>query len=374
MSIEIKEVTTREELKEFVSFVYNHYRENKQWVPPMIKGEMETLSPKTNPSYDHCEARLMLAMKDGKPVGRIAAIINHRFVEKWQRKDARFGWFETIDDLEVSGLLLRTAEEWVRSKGMDRIIGPMGFTTFERQGILVKGFEEMPTFSGAYNYDYYPMHLESHGYGKEIDYVEYEVKVPDTIPDKAMKIRDLIVQRYKLRSLQVRTTKEMLPYADPVFRVINSAYEPLYGFTELTEKQIEYFVKKFFSFIKPDYTTAVLDEEDRVLGFQISMPSMSKAFRKAWGKLFPFGWYHIMKAFQNPDRIDILLVGVLPEYQSKGINSIFMTDLTQIAINRGIVFAESNAELEENTKVQTFWRYFDTRQHRRTRIYFKSLR
>jgi GNAT superfamily N-acetyltransferase len=249
----------------------------------------------------------------------------------------------------------------------------MGFTTFERQGILVKGFEEMPTFAGVYNYAYYPVHMENLGYGKEIDYVEYEVKVPESVPEKALKICDLISKRYKLRSLKVKTTKEMLPYADSVFQVINAAYKPLYGFTSLTEKQIAFFIKRFFSFIKPEYTTAVLDEEDQVLGFQISMPSLSHALQKAKGKMFPWGWYHILRAFRNPERVDILLVGVHPDYQNKGINSIFMTDLTQFAIDRGIQFAESNAELEENFKVQNFWRYFNTRQHRGSRIYSKSL-
>jgi GNAT superfamily N-acetyltransferase len=373
MSVQLKEVTTRRDLKQFIRFPYRHYRNSPHWIPPLISGEMTTLSSAKNPAFEHCEVKFLLAFRDGKPAGRIAGIINHRFVEQWQRKDARFCWFETVNDREVSGKLLGAVEEWARSRGMERIIGPMGFTTFERQGILVKGFEEMPTFSGVYNYSYYPEHLEAHGYGKEIDYVEYEVKVPGQIPDKAVKIRDLIVERYQLRSLGAHSTKEMLPYADSVFRVINEAYEPLYGFTKLTEKQIDYFVKRYFSFIKPDYVTAVLDKKDRVLGFQISVPSLSRAFRKAKGRLFPFGWYHITRAMKNPERIDILLVGVLPEYQSKGINSIFMTDLTRIAIERGIKYAESNSELEENVKVQNFWRYFDTRQHRRSRIYGKVL-
>jgi len=373
MSIQLNEVTTRRELKQFVRFSYRHYQNSPCWIPPLISGEMETLSREKNPAFEHCDVKFLLAFKDGKAAGRIAGIINHRYVEQWKRKDARFCWFETVNDREVSRQLLGAIEQWARSKGMDRITGPMGFTTFERQGILVKGFEEMPTFSGVYNYPYYPELLEAHGYGNEIDYVEYEVKVPGQIPEKAVKIRDLIVERYHLRSLRANSTKEMLPYADSVFRVINEAYAPLYGFTKLTEKQIDYFVKRYFSFIKPDYVTAVLDENDRVLGFQISVPSLSRAFRKAWGRLFPLGWYHILKAMNNPERLDILLVGVLPEYQSKGINSIFMTDLTRIAIDKGIRYAESNSELEENVKVQNFWRYFDTRQHRRSRIYGKSL-
>ena len=373
LMIELKEVKSKKELKQFVLFVYHHYKHNKFWIPPLIKGELETLRADKNPAFEQCEAIIFLAYNNGKAVGRIAGIINHKFIEQWGKKYARFCWFEFVDDKEVSWKLLEAVEEWAVSKGMEGIIGPMGFTTFERQGILIQGFQEMPTFSGVYNFSYYPEHLEAHGYTKEIDYVEYEVKVPEKIPEKALKVRDLIVKRYNFRSLQVKSTKELLPYADPVFRVINAAYKPLYGFVQLTEDQIDYFVKKYFSYIIPDYTTAVLDENGKVLGFQISMPSMSRAFQKARGRLFPFGFYHMMKAMKNPTRIDILLVGVHPDYQNKGVNAIFMTDLTGIAIKKGIKYAESNAELEENVKVQNFWRYFDTRQHRRTRIYSKIL-
>ncbi len=373
MAIELKEVKTKKDLKKFVLFPYKHYKNSKFWIPPMIRGEMETLRPETNPAFEHCEAVFFLACKNGRTVGRISGIINHGFVEQWGKKYARFCWFDFTDDKEVSRSLLRTVEKWALSQGMEGIMGPIGFSTFERQGILVKGFEEMPTFSGVYNYEYYPEHLEAHGYGKEIDYVEYEVKVPKEVPEKALRIRDLVVRRYKLRSLKVKTTKELLPYADSVFRVINAAYKPLFGFVQLTEKQIAYFVKRYFSYVMPEYTTAVLNENDEVLGFQISMPSLSKAFQKARGKLWPFGFYHLMKAMRKPERLDVLLVGVHPDHQNKGVNAIFMTDLTQIAIDKGIQYAESNSELEENVKVQNFWRYFDTRQHRRTRIYFKNL-
>jgi GNAT superfamily N-acetyltransferase len=338
-----------------------------------MRGEMDTISEEKNPAFDHCDAVFYMAYKDGEAVGRIAGIINEGYIEQWKRKHARFWSFECIDDKEVSGALLDEVEKWAISKGMEGIVGPMGFSTFERQGILVKGFNEMPTFSGIYNYAYYPAHFESHGYDKEIDYVEYEVQVPGQIPEKAVKVRDILVKRYNFRSVQAERTKDLLPYADQVFQVINEAYKPLFGFVRLTEKQIEYLVDKYFSFIRPDYTTLVVDEDDNVLGFQISMPSMSRAFQRAKGRLFPFGIFHVIRAFKKPNRIDILRVGVHPAYQNKGVNALFMTDLTQIAIDKGIQYAESNAELEENVKVQNFWRYCETRQHRRTRIYFKNL-
>lgn len=373
MSIELREVTRSRQLKQFVGFPYKLYKGNKYWVPPLLRGELETLSRRSNPAYEHCDATYLMAFRNGEPVGRIAGIINHRYIEEWEKKDMRFCWFEAVDDREVFESLLGAAMEWGKSRGMERIVGPMGFTTFERQGILVKGFEEMPTFAGVHNPPYYPQYLESLGFGKEIEYVEFELKVPQEVPEKILKIRDLVSERYGLKLMKARSTKEMLPYADPVFRVINEAYKPLYGFTTLTENEIRYFVKKYFSFISPDYTSAVLDEENRVLGFQISMPSLSHALQKARGKLFPFGWYHLQKAMKNPKRLDTLLTGVLPEYQNKGVNSVFMTHLTAAAIRNGIVHAESNSELEENIKMQNIWRYFESRQHRRSRIYSKQI-
>lgn len=373
MPIAIKQVNTRKELKQFICFPFQLYRHNKYWIPPLIKGEMDTLSAASNPAFEHCETRFLVAIKDGKIAGRIAGIINHRYCEQWRKKDARFCWFDTIDDREVSGQLIKSIERWALSMGMERLIGPMGFTTFERQGILVKGFDEMPTFAGIYNPPYYPEHLEALGYGKEIEYVEYELKVPEKVPEKIVKIAKLVSERYHLKVLKLKSAKEMKPYFDPVFRVINEAYKPLYGFTELNDQQIAYFIKKYFSFLRPQFASAVLDENDRVVAFQVSMPSLSHALKKAKGRLFPFGWFYLMQAMRKPKRLDMLLTGVYPEYQSKGVNAIFMSHLTGAAIQNGIKYAESNNELEENLKVQNTWRYFESRHHRRSRLYAKSL-
>ena len=373
MAIELKEVDGLKDLKKFVKFPFDLYKNNHFWIPPLIKGELNTLQPKYNPSLEHCEWKYLLAYKNGKIAGRIAGIINHRFIEKWEKKYARFCWFDFIDDPEVSKKLVMAIEDWAKQKGMEKIVGPMGFTTFERQGILYKGFNKMPTFASTYNYEYYPQHLEKLGYEKDIDYVEYEVNTPSEIPEKALKIRDLIIRRYNLKYLKAKNKKDLLPYASQVFDIINAAYEPLFGFVKLTERQIDFFVKKYFSFIDPTYVTAVLDKNDRLVGFQISIPSLSKAFQKAKGKLYPFGFIHFLKAMKNPERIDIMLVAVHPDYQNKGVNSIFMTDLTQVCIDKGIKFAESNQEMEENEKVQSFWRYYDATQYKRNRIYCKTI-
>ncbi|MFW6140625.1 MAG: hypothetical protein ACOC5S_04655 [Acidobacteriota bacterium] len=373
MSLKLREARNPKDLKKFVRFPSSLYKNNEYWIPPLIKGEIETLRPDQNPAFDHCEAKYVLAYKDGEIVGRIAGIINQRFVKYWKKKWARFCWLDFTDDREVSKALLQDIENWARSKGMEGMNGPMGFSTFEQQGMLVHGFDELPTFASTYNYPYYPEHMEDLDYKKETDYVEYEVKTPDKIPEKAVRIRDVIIKRHKLKTLKIKSKKDLLPYADQVFDVINAAYSPLFGFVPLTEKQVNHFVSKYFSFIQPEYTTIVLDKNDKVIGFQISMPSLSRAFQKAKGKLLPFGFIPILKAMKKPERMDVLLVGVLPEYQSKGVNALFMTDLTKKCLEKGIKYAESNAELEENVKVQNFWRYYDARQHKRKRIYFKTL-
>jgi GNAT superfamily N-acetyltransferase len=373
MSIEIREIISRRQLKQFVYFAHKLYKNHPYWVPSLISGEMTALSRKSNPAFEHCDTLFLMACEDERAVGRIAGIINHQYVEQWNKKDARFCWFDTIDDPEVSRRLFERIEKWAADKGMERVVGPMGMTTFERQGILVSGFEEMPTFAGCYNYPYYSDHLKQLGFEREIHYVEYELVVPKEVPAKVLNISKLIKERYGLHIVEAKKTRDMLRYTSKVFRVVNASYKPLYGFTTLSEKQIAYYVKRFFNFIKPEYVSAVVDKQDQVLGFQISIPSLSKALQKAKGRLFPFGWYHLRKAIRKPERLDTLLTGVLPEYQQRGINAVFMTHLTQAAINNGIKYAESNGELSENIKVQNTWRYFDRRQHRRSQIFARNI-
>jgi len=374
MVIEIRELESRKELKQFIRFPFSLYRDDPRWVPPLLRGEMNTLDKDSNPAFEHCDTLFLMAFKDGKPAGRIAGIINHRYIAQWGKKDARFCWFDVVNDIEVSSAMFKRIEQWASDLGMERIVGPMGFTTFERQGMLVSGFDEMPTFSGCYNFPYYPGQLKVLGFKEETQFVEYELTVPDEVPDKILRIKELVQKRYGLHIREANSTTELLPYAEEIFRLINAAYRPLYGFTELNEKQISYFVKKYFSYIRPEYVSIVLDSEERLLGFQISLPSLSTALQKARGRLFPTGWLHLKRAMNNPDRIDTLLTGVLPEFQSKGVNAVFMSHLTQAAINGGIRYAESNGELAENIKVQNIWRYFERRQHRSSMLFAKDIR
>lgn len=372
MSIEVRKVVSQRDLKKFVMFPFFHYKNNRYWIPPMIKGEMETLSPDKNPAFDYCEANYWLAYKDGRIAGRIAGIFNTKYIKKWGKKYASFSRPEFVDDPEVSGALFGTVEEWAKSKGMKGLHGPLGFSTFDQQAILIEGFEELPTTASVYNYPYYQEHMEKLGYSKEVDYVEYRIRVPESVPEKAARVAAVVQRREKVKVVKSRSKKDLAPYAKQVFDVINAAYAPLFYFTELTEKQVEDFTKKYFSFILAEYVTLIVDSDDKMVAFQITMPSLSEAFQKARGRLYPFGFIHLMKALKRPKVLDVYLVGILPEYQGKGVNALLMLDLTQIAIDKKIEFGESNSELEENVKVQSFWKYYDARRHKRKRVYLRE--
>lgn len=374
MPLKLEEIKRKKDFKKFVRFPFRLYRNNKYWIPPLVKGELDVLRPDRNPAFEHCEAKYLLAYKNGKVVGRIVGIINHLYVKTTGKLQARFGWFDFEDDEEVSKALLNHIENWALEKGMSELIGPIGFTTFDRQGMLVEGFNQLPTISSTYNYDYYSKHMVQHGYRKKTDYLEYEIKTPTQIPDKSRQIAEIVEKRYKLRPLQAKSRKELIPYADKIFHVINEAYRPILGFVPLTIKQSDFFVKKYFTVIHPLYTTAVLDNNQQMVGFQIAMPSLSMAFQKARGRVFPFGIFHIAKAIKKPERIDVLLVGVLPEFQNKGVNAFFFNELTRTCIKKNIALVESNGLLEGNQKIQNFLKYFKAKVHKRRRLYIKALR
>lgn len=373
MPVELRTVSSRTDLKEFVQFQFNLYKTSKYWVPPLIKPELRMLRKDINPALEHCDVKYLVACHDGKIVGRIAGIINHEYNRLWQKKVARFCWFDFIDDTEVSGALLRAIEEWAASKGMVNLTGPMGFTTFEKQGVLIEGFDMLPTISSTYNFDYYQKHLEVHGYTKSSDYLEFLMIPPAEVPEKVQRVADFIRTRYKVTPLRTNSKKKLMSYSEQALEVINKAYAPIVGFVPLTHRQITYTLKKFDSLILPDFTTIVTDIHDRVVGFQIAMPSLSEAFQKANGRLFPFGFIPVLRAIWRPKRLDMLLVGVIPEYQNKGVNALFMTEIIRSCSKHGIRIAESNGLLEENTRIQEYMSYFESRQHKRRRLYKKEL-
>ncbi|PKP23515.1 MAG: hypothetical protein CVU06_07890 [Bacteroidetes bacterium HGW-Bacteroidetes-22] len=373
MAIEIREVTSGKHLREFIRFPYRLYKDNPYWVPPLDFDEKSTLTHGKNPALSFCDFKMWMAYKDNRPVGRIAGIINHKANEIWQEKHARFGWIDFDDDEEVSALLFKTIEEWAIAHKMEAVHGPLGFTDFDKEGMLIEGFSELGTMATNYNHPYYPVHTELAGYQKDTDWIEFEVRVPEGVPEKHRRISELALRRNNLTLYTAKTSKQILPYASQIFDLINLAYKDLYGFVPVTDKQKEYYTKTYFSFIKAEYVPIILNKDNKVVGFGITMPSLSKALQKAKGKLFPFGFFYLLKAMRNNDRVDFYLMAVAPELQNKGVNAALFTDLIPKYINARVKFAETNIELEDNQKVTSQWEYFDRRMHKKRRAYIKHL-
>jgi hypothetical protein len=373
MSVIIKEVENKSDLRKFIKFPFKIFKGNKYWVPPLIMDEFKTLIKEKNPAFDFCEAKYWLAYKNGEIAGRICGIINHKYNEKFKKKSARLGWVDFVDDEEVSESLFRTVETWAKEKGMTSIHGPLGFTDFDGEGMLIEGFEEVSTFGSIYNHPYYQRHIEKYNYEKDVDWLEFRVAFNESMPEKVSRIADAVAQREKLHILRVKKAKEMLPYARDIFYLINETYKDLYGFVELTDKQIDLYVKAYFGFIKPDYVPVVLDQNNKVVAFGITMPSLSEAMQKSKGKLFPFGFIYILKAMKNNPCADLYLTAVHPSLQNKGVNAMLINQTNTVFKKDKIKFVETNRELEGNAKIQAQWRFFDTRQHKRRRCYKKEL-
>lgn len=373
MSVEIKKVTTKSELKRFIRFNYEFYKDNPYSVPDLYDDMLNTFSPKKNAAFEFCEADYFLALRDGKIVGRVAAIINRRANETWNRKTVRFGWIDFIDDMEVSTALIDTVKQWGKERGMTEIEGPLGFTDMDAEGMLVEGFDQLSTMATIYNYPYYPQHMERLGLSKSADWVEMKIYVPDAIPEKHRRISEIIAKRYNLHIRKLKSKKEVRQsgVAHDIFRLINDAYTPLFGYSRMTERQIDQYVKMYVPVLDLRMVSIVENEQNEIVAVGISMASLSRALQKAKGRLLPFGWYHLLKAlmWKRPKVLDLLLVAVRPDYQSKGVNALLFTDLIPVYKELGFEYAESNPELEMNEKVQNQWQYFKTEQHKRRRCF-----
>lgn len=373
MSVEIKKVTTKSELKRFIRFNYEFYKDNPYSVPDLYDDMLNTFSPKKNAAFEFCEADYFLALRDGKIVGRVAAIINRRANETWNRKTVRFGWIDFIDDMEVSTALIDTVKQWGKERGMTEIEGPLGFTDMDAEGMLVEGFDQLSTMATIYNYPYYPQHMECLGLSKSADWVEMKIYVPDTIPEKHRRISEIIAKRYNLHIRKLKSKKEVRQsgVAHDIFRLINDAYTPLFGYSRMTERQIDQYVKMYVPVLDLRMVSIVENEQNEIVAVGISMASLSRALQKARGRLLPFGWYHLLKAlmWKRPKVLDLLLVAVRPDYQGKGVNALLFTDLIPVYKELGFEYAESNPELEMNEKVQNQWQYFKTEQHKRRRCF-----
>ena len=377
MSVEIRKVTTKKELKKFIRFNYELYKGNPYSVPDLYEDIRDTFSKEKNAALEFCEAEYFLAYREGKIVGRVTAIINKRANEAWNQKIVRFGWIDFIDDLEVSTALIDTVKQWGRERGMTEIQGPLGFTDMDAEGMLVEGFDQISTMATIYNYDYYPRHIEQMGMEKAADWVEMKLYVPDAIPEKHQRIAKIVCEKYGLHIVKLNSKKKIREsgIAHEIFRLINEAFKPLFGYSEMTEKQIDQYVKTYLPILDLRMVTLVQNDKDELVAVGISMASLSVALQKAKGKLFPFGWWHLAKAlfWKRPDNLDLLLVAVRPDYQKKGANALLFTDLIPVYQKMGFRYAESNPELESNANVQNQWQYFDSEVHKRRRCFKQEL-
>ena len=375
--VEIRKVSTKRELKQFIQFFYDLYRDCDKAVPYLFFDEMATLQRDKNPSFECCEADYFLAYKGGKIVGRVAAIINRRANEQWKVQQVRFGWFDFIDDDEVSKALLDTVAQWGRERGMTEMAGPLGFIDTDREGMLVEGYDELTTMYINYNYPYYADHIARYGgFEKDNDYVEIKVRVPQDDNFKFHKIAEIVKQRYGLR-VHKFTRSELLSggYGRKVFELLNATYKDLYGFSQLSERQVDKLVNDYIKIADLNLVTAVMDG-DEMIGFGVTFPSFSRALQKTRdGRLFPFGWWHLLKTLRthNTDTVDLLLIGVLPEYRTKGANALIFDDLIHQFQRYGFVWADAMPMMERNEKVLAQWQYLDSHIHRRHRCFRKNL-
>lgn len=371
--IEVKEVKTPKELKEFVKFPFSLYKNCNYWVPPLIKDELETLDFKKNPVAKNAEAWYFLAYKNNKIVGRIAAIINHIEINEQHKKKMRFGWIDMIDDIKVTEALLEKVKEIGKAHNLEYIEGPVGFSNMEKAGILTKGFTEMNTLITWYHYPYYAEHFKKLGFEKQATWVEYKLLNISETPEKVQKFANIIQKRYKLKIIKFSNKKEIIPYVDEMFDLLNKTYNTLQTFVPIQQYQIDYYKEKYFTFIHPHYITCIKDENGKLIAFSVVMPSFSKALKKANGKLFPFGWYYLWQAQRKNDTAAFYLIGIDPEYQGKGVTAIIFNEMREIFKSKGIVQTETNPELIENTAVQQLWKAYNPVQHKERSTFRKLI-
>ncbi len=375
--ITIKEVTTSKDLKKFIHFNYNLYKGSKYAVPELYSDLKSTFTPSENAALDFCQHKLFLAYRGNEIVGRVAAIINTRANETWNTKNVRFGWIDFIDDIEVSRALLDAVEQFGREHGMNEMQGPMGFTDFDREGMLTFGFEELGTMSTHYNYPYYPEHMEKLGLEKEIDWTERRMPVPDEMPERFSRTAGMIAKRYNLRVEKIQTHKQLYAkgYDKQIFELMNQSYAPLFGYSKLDDKQIDQYIKKFLPLVDLRMQALVVNENDELVACGLSMPSIVRALQKSGGRLFPFGWWHLLKSlkWKHEDGIELLLIAVRPDYQGKGANSLIFNDLIPIYKEMGFKWAETNPQLETNHSSMNQWDVFNPEVPKRRRCYKKSI-
>ena len=376
MSVTIKTVSSVKDFKTFARFANRLYKGNRYYVPSMPMDDLSTFSKEKNAAFEFSDAEFYLAYKDGEVVGRVAAIINHKANEAWKVKQVRFGWIDFIDDMEVSAALLDAVIEFGRKAGMTQIVGPLGFTDFDPEGMLVDGYDRLGTMALIYNHPYYPEHMKKHGYYKETGWLEYRITIPETVSERHKQIAEAVMERYGL-TIKKKTRRQIKKerYGQKLFKLINETYCVLYGYSLLSEKQIDQYVGLYLSLIDTEMLTFVENAEGELIAAGISIPSLSEALQKCNGEIFPFGWWHLLKAMflKKPDTLDLLLIGVRPDYQNKGINSIMILDLVARYNRLGFRYAETNAMLETNAKIHAMFEPFEKEVHKRRWVFGKDI-
>ena len=367
--IKVKQVLNSSDLELFIKFPMELYKGNPYYVPPLINEEKSIWVKEENPALQYSEAAQFLAYKGENIVGRIAVMINHKEEKELGIRKIRFGWLDFIDDIDVSKTLIDTAIEYAKSKGISKIEGPMGFTNLDKAGMLTKGFDKLATMIGIYNFDYYPKHMEQLGLVKEKEWVEFEINFPDTLPDKVEKFSKLIAEKYELELVKFKSKKDILPLVEPMFKLLDDTYKHLSTYTPITQEQIKHYKEKYFKFIDKDYIVCIKDKYGSLISFAITMPSYSKALQKAKGKLFPFGWWHLLNAGKKNDRANFYLIGIHPQYQKRGITAIIFKEIYETFKKKGVKFLETNPELEENASIQALWQDYHPTNHKRRRTY-----
>jgi len=367
--IKVKQVLNLSDLELFIKFPMELYKGNPYYVPPLINEEKSIWVKEENPALQYSEAAQFMAYKGKNIVGRVAVMINHKEEKELGIRKVRFGWLDFIDDIEVSKTLIDTAIEYAKSKGISKIEGPMGFTNLDKAGMLTKGFDKLATMIGIYNFDYYPKHMEQLGLVKEKEWVEFEINFPDTLPDKVEKFSKLIAEKYELELVKFKSKKDILPLVEPMFKLLDDTYKHLSTYTPITQEQIKHYKEKYFKFIDKDYIVCIKDRYGSLISFAITMPSYSKALQKAKGKLFPFGWWHLLNAGKKNDRANFYLIGIHPQYQKRGITAIIFKEIYETFKKKGVKFLETNPELEENASIQALWQDYHPTNHKRRRTY-----
>lgn len=376
MPVSVIPVTTKREMKQFICFNYKLYKDSPYAVPELYNDVRDTLDPEKNAAFEFCEAQPFIALRGGEVVGRIVAIINHKANATWDKKAVRFGWVDFIDDAEVADALFATVEQWGRERGMTEVHGPLGFTDFDPEGMLVEGFDRIGTMATIYNYPYYPIHMERMGYAKDVDWVEYLLTAPEALPEKHARITRIVKEKFGLRVVKYTSHAKLArERGTAIFELLNEAYAHLYGYSALSPKQIQQYIDMYLPLLDLRLVPLIVDKEDHLIGFGVLLPSLAQAFQKARGYMLPFGWWHLIKALKwnRTQTTEMLLVAVKPEYQGKGAVALIFDDIIPVHHKLGYKWSESNPELESNNKVQAQWDYFERENHKRRRAYVKQL-